>query len=253
MDDSSRRDDDHAVIQEVQAANMDREDAEFYRDRAGRVEGPVLELGCGTGRVYLRLLEAGIDVDGLDRSATVLATLRKHAAERDLAPTVWQADMTDFSVDRGYDLVFSAFNTIQNASTVDDQLTVLASVYDALAPGGQFVFDTFVPRFDVICETYGHWQTDSLTYDGTSYDVRSRTELDDELQQSIYVRTELEPTDEDQEVYTSAIQQTMLPYQHVELLARQSPFDTWHVNGDFEDRPVADGDAVQVWTLERNA
>lgn len=68
----------------------------------------------------------------------------------------------------------------------------------------------------------------------------------------IYIKNELGINDEEA-VYTSEIQQTMLPYQQVKLLARHSPIDKWHASGDFEDRPVEDGDAVQVWTLGKEA
>lgn len=231
---------------------MDREDVAFYRSLASQADGPVLELGCGTGRVYLSLLAAGVDADGLDRSPAVLDRLRENATERGLDPTVWRDDMFDFSVDRLYDLVICPFNTVQHASTVDTQLSLLAAVYEALAPGGQFVFDTFVPQFEVICETYGEWRTESLSHEGSDYELRTRTQIADELRQSFRVNNELRAVD-DEDVYTSEMQPTMLPYQQVELLARQSPFDDWHVRGDFDDRPVEDGDAVQVWTMEKGS
>ena len=44
---------------------------------------------------------------------------------------------------------------------------------------------------------------------------------------------------------------TMLPRDEVELLARASPFEEWHVTGRFSDEPLADGHTKQVWTLEK--
>lgn len=249
MGDDPGYDADHARLYEVQMADADRPDVEFYRKQALDADGPVLELGCGTGRIYLALRSAGVDADGLDGSTAVLEVLRERAAERGLEPSVRQADMTDFDADRAYDLVICPFNTVQHARSVDAQLSLLASVHDALAPGGRFVFDTFVPSFDVICGTYGEWDSSEITHEGTEYTLRKRVRIDDELRQTIHVENELRTGGE--VVASSDHRTTMLPYQHVELLARQSPFDSWEVTGDFEDRALADGDSVQVWSLRR--
>jgi ubiquinone/menaquinone biosynthesis C-methylase UbiE len=64
------------------AQNMPFDDAGFYAEQCAAAAGPVLELGCGNGRILLRLLERGIDAWGVDSSAQMLAELRRKAAER---------------------------------------------------------------------------------------------------------------------------------------------------------------------------
>ena len=59
-------------------------DLPFWLDVARGARGPVLEVGCGTGRVLLRLLAAGIDADGVDLSAPMLERLRHKAAAQGL-------------------------------------------------------------------------------------------------------------------------------------------------------------------------
>jgi len=249
MADESGYDEEHTLLYEVQMAHTDRGDVAFYREVAGDADGPVLELGCGTGRISLELLADGVDVDGLDASPAALSVLRERAAERGLDPSVREGDMTDFGTDRAYDLVICPFNTIQHARTVDEQAATLRSVHGALAPGGRFVFDTFVPHFEVICERYGEWDESEITHEGTDYRLRTRTALDDEVQQTIHVRNELCQAGD--VVATGDHWTTILPHQQVELLARSSPFEDWEVTGDFEDRPLADGDSVQTWTLRK--
>lgn len=123
-------------------------------------------------------------------------------------------------------------------------------VYDALAPGGQFVFDVFVPSFEVICEEYGEWTAEEVTYRGEPHEFRERTTVLDEVEQRIRVENELRDTG-GETVFSAEHRLSMLPKRTVELLAGESPFSDWHVTDGFGDEPLSDGDAVQVWTLER--
>jgi len=241
---------DHARVYDRRMAEVERGDVAYYRERATGVDGPVLEVACGTGRIYLELLAAGVDADGIDVAAPALSVLREKASERGLDPAVCQADMETFSTDRSYDLVICPFNALQHAATVENLLSVLSSVHDALAPGGQFVFDVFVPSFEMICEGYGEWTTEEFTYEGEIHEFRERATVVDEVEQRFRVENELLGP-EGETVFSVDHRLSMLPKRTVELLARQSPFSGWEATGGFTDEPLTDGDTIQVWTLER--
>lgn len=106
--------------------------------------GPVLELGCGTGRLCLPLAGRGLAVAGIDASRAMLDRLRaKPGAE---AVEVHQADMADFDVGRGrFAVAFAAFNTLFNVTGRDRQAACFAAVARHLRPGGRFVVECFVP------------------------------------------------------------------------------------------------------------
>jgi cyclopropane fatty-acyl-phospholipid synthase-like methyltransferase len=87
-----------AAFTDAQYRAAEMPDSDYYREQATAADGPVLELGCGTGRVYLAMLRAGVDADGIDLSAASLSALRENAAEEGLEPTVWQGNMTQFTV-----------------------------------------------------------------------------------------------------------------------------------------------------------
>lgn len=241
-----------AEFYDQQFASTERDDVDFYVALARERGNPVLELACGTGRVYLELLRAGIDADGIDVSEDALAVLRENAAEADadLAPSVRRADMADFAVGREYELLICPFNAFQHLLTVDEQESALECVHDALAPGGQFVFDVFVPGFDVICETYGEWIERSVEYRREPCVFRTRTSVTDEVEQQFTVENELRDSN-GALVFSESQRLRMLPKREVQLLARSSSFADWRVTGDFGDEPLADGDSTQVWTLEK--
>ncbi|MHB9287125.1 class I SAM-dependent methyltransferase [Halobacteriales archaeon Cl-PHB] len=241
---------DLALVYDERFADVDMADVECYVDRASAADGPVLELACGTGRVYLELLAGGVDADGIDLSADALAILRDNADDRGLDPSVWQADMTEFAADREYALVTCPFNSFQHLRTVDAQLSALERVHEALAPGGAFVFDVFVPGFDVICEAYGEWETETVDLRGDPHEYRTRSTVVDEVRQAFEVENVLFDPDGDR-VASETLRLSMLPPDHVELLARLSPFADWDVRGDFTDEPLADGHEAQVWTVRK--
>ena len=113
------------------------------------VGGSVLELGVGTGRLALPLAARGVTVEGLDASATMVAKLKaKPGGDR------IEVRVADFGRDRlgeGFSVVFVAFNTFFNLAEQSVQVACFANVATALAPGGRFVMEAFVPdlgRFD---------------------------------------------------------------------------------------------------------
>ena len=65
------------------ARTLGRRDVPFWRNLALQAGGPVLELGCGTGRISLPLGRAGVPLVGIDRSEPMLARApRAHEAAR---------------------------------------------------------------------------------------------------------------------------------------------------------------------------
>jgi SAM-dependent methyltransferase len=120
------------------------DDAVYRRLLAG-VEGPVLELGCGTGRPLLRWVEAGHDVEGIDTSADMLAILRRHAAERGLDPVVHHGDIAPLSLGRMYAAIVCPAGTFSLIHDADRAHQALESYVAHLRPGGVLALTLFEP------------------------------------------------------------------------------------------------------------
>lgn len=224
-------------------------DLEFYRELASEADA-VLEVGCGTGRIYLELLANGVDADGIDVSSGMLEVLRDRATERGLEATVWEADVRTFEADREYDLVIVPFRTFLHLLEVDDQLSALGSIHDALAPGGRLALNTFVPSYEVICDHYGEVEQRTLEVDGEEYLHRTVTELDDEVEQVARIRSEVcEP--DGTTVFESETPITLLSRREFELLFRLSPFSDWDIYGGFEYDSLESADEEMVWVARR--
>jgi SAM-dependent methyltransferase len=129
-------------------------DVAFYRDAVHEFGDPVLELGCGTGRITLALAEAGHRVTGLDISERMLercnqkrAALPTEARER---VHLVQGDMTRFDLGEKFRLVIIPFRPMQHLLEIEQQISCLESVRKHLQAksafgkrGGRLILDVF--------------------------------------------------------------------------------------------------------------
>src|SRR5260370_1049395 len=123
------------------------QDVTFYRDAARDFGDPILELGCGTGRITMALAEAGKRVTGLDLSERMLErAARKRAAlyteERERVHLV-QGNMARFDLGETFRLVIIPFRPFQHLLEVRQQMDCLDCVRKHLAPGGRLILDVF--------------------------------------------------------------------------------------------------------------
>jgi SAM-dependent methyltransferase len=112
-------------------------------------EGPVLELGIGTGRIAIPLAARGLEVHGVDASPAMVEHMRAKPGGGDIGVTF--GHLADVPVDRSFSLIFVVFNTFFALLTQDDQVRCLANVARRLEPGGRFALEGFIPdvaRFD---------------------------------------------------------------------------------------------------------
>lgn len=117
---------------------------------AGR-NGPVLELGVGSGRLALPLAARGFPVWGIDASAAMIARLRDNAAatgpvESALHPIVGDMAALPFGPGSHFGLAFVAANTLFNLPRADLQARCLVELARCVETGGALVIEAFVPN-----------------------------------------------------------------------------------------------------------
>lgn len=113
------------------------QDMALWLELAAAADGPVLDVGAGTGRVTLALLEAGVDVTAADLEPDLLAELRRRAAERGLpVPPTIAADARAMSAAGRFALVIVPMQTVQLLGGPDGRMAFLARARGLLAPGG---------------------------------------------------------------------------------------------------------------------
>lgn len=105
--------------------------------------GPALELAIGHGRIAIPLAASGVDVAGIDISPKAIELIRAHPRGSSIDASV--ADISDFTLDRTFALVYLVFNGIMNLTSQDEQVACFEHVARHLRPGGCYVIENVVP------------------------------------------------------------------------------------------------------------
>jgi 2-polyprenyl-3-methyl-5-hydroxy-6-metoxy-1,4-benzoquinol methylase len=129
--------------------NQDFEpDGPFFLALAQRFGSPVLELGCGTGRITIPLAQQGIPITGLDLVPEMLARAK---TKPDASLVEWvEADARSFNLGKTFRLIIETGSLFQHQLERADQEAVLARVRDHLEPGGTFVLGTMFPHIELL-------------------------------------------------------------------------------------------------------
>lgn len=147
-----RSDDPYARIADLYEAEHHgwTEDLDLYRALAARAGDPVLELGCGTGRVAIALAEAGHEIHGVDTSEAMLAIARTNLGSRRLPLRFRRGDMRHASSHDEFGLAFCALDGLLHLQSAADVRDTLRAAHDVLRPGGLLAVDIVNPSPDLL-------------------------------------------------------------------------------------------------------
>jgi SAM-dependent methyltransferase len=217
-------------------------DLVFFLHFARQADGPVLEVGCGTGRLLLPLIEAGIDVTGVDVSPAMLALARRKLDDR---AALLEGDMRTIALDRRYALIIVSINTFMHLHSTAAQLAALINLAHHLQPDGRLIID--LPAGDELA----HQDPDSrLTLEKRFLDpatdhqilklVASRIDWATQQQELTYMFDELIP---DGRVRRTVVPMTL---RHVfryelELLLERAGFRLEALYGDYDLSAYGEG------------
>ena len=126
------------------------EDVDFYLRQMEKYGEPVLELGCGTGRIAIAAARRGFRITGLDITESMLACGREKARAAGVDIDWVLADCRDFDLARTFRMIFFPANSILHLHERSSFEACFSCVRGHLADAGRFVFDVFVPSLAIL-------------------------------------------------------------------------------------------------------
>ena len=235
-------------------------DTDFYRRLARETGGPILEVGCGSGRVAAALARDGHQVVGVDLSGPMLrlAGQRREALPADVASRLafHQADMRTLDLGRDFALIVTPARVFQFMLTSSAQREALAALRTHLRPQGRLVLDLFDPRLDLVVPTAeGTTRGGELIHPTTgnrvTWEISGRRP--DPARQLIVDDWSFSEIDASGEVLRTVTEQLTLRWSlrsEMRLLFELVGFEVLADYGDFRAGAPAYG-REQVWVLRR--
>ncbi len=217
--------------------NQGGEDVDVFRRLIERSGEPVLDAGCGTGRLLLPFLRAGIDIDGSDTSVDMLDWCRTEAEREQVSASLYPQAMHELDVPRRYRtiIVCGAFGL---GGTRDQDLEGLRRLHGFLEPGGRLFMDHHLPSLEnpkgwkswiEKPELPGPWPERGdrrLAGDGTELEIRIRQIDFDPLEQTttLEIQASQYRADEQIAVETSTIDINLYFQKEIELMLKLAGF-----------------------------
>jgi SAM-dependent methyltransferase len=239
----------HPALYDLENPDFEPE-GPFYLAIAKELGGPVLEIGCGTGRMTIPLAQNGLEITGLD---AVVAMLERAKVKAGDLPIEWvEADARSFHLGRQFALIFESGSVFMHMLTRADQEAFLDRVSAHLAPGGRFVFSLFFPHPDLL--TSEPEEKEWFTYqDESGRTVKvSGTEFYDELRQ-VKIETayrRIQGPDGDETVLIAPLSLRYTFPQEIEALLDQAGFNILERYGGPDFSPLTNDSRYMVFVCE---
>jgi SAM-dependent methyltransferase len=223
------------------------DDLDFYLNFVEAVGDPVLELGCGTGRLVAGIAEAGYRITGTDRSDVMLARARERVERRGLSNFVElrRGDITDADQTPSgpFGVIIMALNGLMHLVDVRSQRAALASTRRALDPRGMLLIDLLNPTPETL-RSMDH----SLVHEGV-WSMANGTRVDKFAARRVSPATQtiatelwydlLSPAGAARRIATS-LAMRYLHRAELELMLELAGFAEWQIYGSYDLDPFDD-------------
>lgn len=232
------------------------DDVRFYTDLAVSRGGPVLEYGCGNGRIAIPIARHSIEILGVDLSAAMLRDMRERL--RSEPPEVRRlvrarrGDMRSVRLKRRFPLVLCTFNAFLHLYTRQDVERFLARAREHLEPGGELCFDLSIPEpAELLRKPERAYFAPRFRYpagpgEGEGPIVRYSERFDyDKLRQILFVAMEFAPVGGGESWMTPLAHRQFYP-QEIEALLHYNGFSITERWGDFDGSPLAQESRVLI-------
>jgi SAM-dependent methyltransferase len=232
-----------------------KHDVDYYVQLARRYGGPVLEYGCGNGRVTTALAKAGVEVWGIDLSRPMLDDLQTYLAQGH--PKLRErihlthGDMRAIELDQKFSLVLAPFNVMLHLYLREDVERFLDKVMRHLSPEGRFIGDVSIPQAsDLARKPSKRYRAPSFRHPVTLQKIGYSERFEyDPIRQLLVVWMEFVPEDGSEPWIIPLTHRQFFP-RELEAYLDHAGFSSINFSADFSDQPLDAGSDSLVFECQ---
>lgn len=237
-----------ATVWDVFSGDEPGRDHAFFERAVAARRGLALDVGCGSGRLLRPFLRAGLEVEGVDPSADMLAICRRRAEAEGFAPVLYQQTMQALDLPRHYRTIFVPCGSFQLVVDRTEAFEALRRFRGHLEPGGTLILTVFTHRPELAGERMGDWtlrKREPLA-DGTELVKHARFEHQNLLDQTlaVTVRYRRERAGQIVEEQICPTTERWYSLNELTLMLEAVGFRDIRVTGDYSDDPPTDETGV---------
>ena len=237
-----------AAVWDVFSGGEPGRDHAFFERAVTAGRGPALDVGCGSGRLLRPFLRAGLEVEGVDPSADILAICRCRAEAEGISPVLYQQRMQTLDLPRVYRTIFVPCGSFQLVVDRTEAFEALRRFRGHLEPGGTLILTVFNRWQEMADERMGEWTLRKRhpLADGTELVKEARVERQNLLDQtlSVTVRYRRERDGQILEEQISPTTERWYFVHELTLMLEAVGFRDIRVTGDYTDEPPTDESGV---------
>lgn len=230
------------------------EDIPFFLEECRKVDGPVLELTSGTGRLSLPLAEAGVSLTCVDCSEEMLEILRGKLSRHRLRATVVRQDVRDLDLKTRFPLALMPFHAFAELVTERDRRRAIGSIRRSVSPRGRFVCTLHNPAVRLrsispALTTVGRFPAAR----GSEVVLRTRLSFDEAsgIVEGVQILEEIDAGGASRGERLVPVRFALLGPEAFEALARAGGFDVESLYGDYGRSPFDPEESpYMIWSLE---
>ncbi|MBS3816214.1 MAG: class I SAM-dependent methyltransferase [Candidatus Thermoplasmatota archaeon] len=220
-------------------------DIPFYKKQVKKYGDPVLELGCGTGRITIPIAREGFDITGLDLSRELLRRAKEKAEKEELDIRWIEGDMRKFSLDQDFNLIFVPFNTIQHILSLEELERVFEDVKQHMKTDGRFIVEFFNPDLDILNRDPQE-EHEVMEYEDPNGEGKVKiTEKTSYEKAKQMLHLNWFYNFEDRRVTKEWTSRIWFP-KEVDEVFKYNDFETEHKYGDFDESPFTNNSGQQI-------
>ena len=230
-------------------------DIAFYLKKSNQLGGKVLEIGCGTGRVTIPMLEAGADITAIDYSQKMLERLETKVGNIDAPIEIILQDVRSLNLKNRYNLIIFPYRGFQSLLSVEDQINALTSMRNHLNLEGRLIIDLFVPSrdlFDQKSDIFYHLK--DFEYGDKGAKALHHRSIFDHHNQLIHTQLSISESEGEQITLKRYANFTLryLYTDEAKYLFEFCGFKIEKIDGDYDGTPYNRDSDETIWSLSLN-